>query len=70
MDDILIMPMSSERADLSFTVFLNRKDNYDGGSLSIESLNSEDKFKRAAGEIIIYQVHIYIQWRKCLMVKD
>ena len=46
--------MSSGRADLSFTVFLNRKDNYDGGSLSIESLNSEDKFKLDAGEIIIY----------------
>ncbi len=46
--------MSSGRADLSFTVFLNYKDNYDGGTLSIESLNSEEKFKLEAGEILIY----------------
>ena len=46
--------MSSGRADLSFTIFLSCKDNYDGGSLSIENLNSEEKFKLNAGEIIIY----------------
>ena len=46
--------MSSGRADLSFTIFLNCKDNYEGGALSIESLNSEEKFKLDAGEIIIY----------------
>ncbi len=46
--------MSSGRADLSFTIFLNCKNKYDGGALSIESLNSEEKFKLDAGEIIIY----------------
>ena len=46
--------MSSGRADLSFTVFLNCKKKYKGGALSIESLNSEEKFKLDAGEIIIY----------------
>jgi len=46
--------MSSGRADLSFTVFLNCKKKYEGGSLSIEGLNSEEKFKLDAGEIIIY----------------
>ena len=46
--------MSSGRADLSFTIFLSCKDNYEGGALSIESLNSEKKFKLDAGEIIIY----------------
>tara|TARA_B100001989_G_scaffold225994_1_gene181357 strand:- start:725 stop:1390 length:666 start_codon:yes stop_codon:yes gene_type:complete len=46
--------MSSGRADLSFTIFLSCKDNYDGGSLSIENLNSEEKFKLNAGEIIVY----------------
>jgi len=46
--------MSSGRADLSFTVFLNCKNNYEGGALSIESLNSEEKFRLNAGEIIIY----------------
>ena len=46
--------MSSGRADLSFTIFLSSKENYDGGALSIESFNSEKKFKLEAGEIIIY----------------
>ena len=46
--------MSSGRADLSFTIFLNCKNKYEGGSLSIESLNSEENFKLDAGEIIIY----------------
>ena len=46
--------MSSGRADLSFSIFLNCKDSYSGGSLSIESFNSEENFKLKAGEIIIY----------------
>ena len=46
--------MSSGRADLSFTIFLSPKKNYDGGALLIENLNSEEKFKLNAGEIIIY----------------
>ena len=46
--------MSSGRADLSFTIFLNSKDNYDGGELFIENINSEESFKLNAGEIIIY----------------
>ncbi len=46
--------MSSGRADLSFTLFLSCKNNYEGGALSIESFDSEKKFKLDAGEIIIY----------------
>ena len=46
--------MSGGRADLSFTVFLSPKENYRGGALTIENLNSEEKFKLNAGEIIIY----------------
>ena len=46
--------MSTGRADLSFTIFLNCKDNYEGGELSIESFNSEQKFKLDEGGIIIY----------------
>ena len=46
--------MSSGRADLSFTIFLNCKDKYDGGELLIESFNEEKKFKLNAGEMIIY----------------
>ena len=46
--------MSTGRADLSFTIFLNEKDKYSGGELLIEGLNSEDKFKLDSGGVIIY----------------
>ena len=46
--------MSSGRADLSFTIFLNSKKKYSGGALSIECFNSEEKFKLDEGEIIVY----------------
>ena len=46
--------MSSGRADLSFTIFLSEKNQYEGGELLIENLNSESKFKLNSGEIIIY----------------
>ncbi len=46
--------MSSGRSDLSFTVSLTNKDDYQGGELSIETMNSEKEFKLDAGEIIIY----------------
>ena len=46
--------MSSGRADLSFTIFLTEKSQYEGGELIIENLNSESKFKLNKGEIIIY----------------
>ena len=46
--------MSSGRSDLSFTISLTDKSKYEGGELIIEEMNSEDKFKLNAGEIIIY----------------
>ena len=46
--------MSSGRADLSFTIFLEEKSKYEGGELLIENLTSEKKFKLNGGEIIIY----------------
>ena len=46
--------MSSGRSDLSFTIFLNEKNNYQGGELIIENINSESKFKLNSGEILIY----------------
>ena len=52
--------MSSGRADLSFTIFLNEKVEYSGGELLIEGLNSEDKFKLNSGGIVIYpSTHIH-----------
>ena len=46
--------MSSGRADLSFTIFLSEKNQYEGGELLIENLNAENKFKLNLGEILIY----------------
>ena len=46
--------MSSGRADLSFTIFLNCKDSYERGELLIENMNSEKQFKLNSGEILIY----------------
>ena len=46
--------MSSGRSDLSFTLSLTNKEFYKGGELIIETMNSEEKFKLNAGEIIIY----------------
>ena len=46
--------MSSGRADLSFTIFLSEKNDYEGGELLIENLNLENRFKLNSGEIIIY----------------
>ena len=45
---------SAGRTDLSFTISLTNKDNYQGGELVIETINSEKEFKLDAGEIIIY----------------
>ena len=46
--------MSSGRSDLSFTLSLTKKNLYEGGELIIETMNSEEKFKLDAGEIILY----------------
>ena len=46
--------MSSGRADLSFTIFVSDKNQYDGGELLIENLSSESEFKLDKGEILVY----------------
>ena len=46
--------MSTGRADLSFTIFLNKISDYEGGELVVDDLNTENKFKLNEGEIIIY----------------
>tara|TARA_Y100001978_G_scaffold70228_1_gene63101 strand:- start:1245 stop:1910 length:666 start_codon:yes stop_codon:yes gene_type:complete len=46
--------MSSGRADLSFSIFLSKKNSYEGGELVVENINIENKFKLNEGEIIIY----------------
>jgi len=46
--------MSAGRADLSFTIFISEKDNYSGGELVVENINTEERFKLNSGDIIIY----------------
>jgi len=46
--------MSSGRADLSFSIFLNKKNSYEGGDLVVENINTENKFKLNEGEIVVY----------------
>ena len=46
--------MSTGRADLSFTIFLNKKNEYEGGELIVDDMNTEHKFKLNEGEIVIY----------------
>ncbi|MGB2924641.1 MAG: Fe2+-dependent dioxygenase [Limnothrix sp.] len=42
------------RSDVSFTVFLNNPEDYAGGELVIEGADSEQSYKLAAGEMILY----------------
>ena len=46
--------MPSGRSDLSFTISLTSKEDYQGGELLIETMNLDKELKLDAGEIIIY----------------
>jgi PKHD-type hydroxylase len=50
-DDAL---MQGLRTDVSFTLFLNDPDSYDGGELVIESAGGEDAIKLDAGALVAY----------------
>jgi len=45
---------NGRRADFSFTIFLNDKDDYEGGELIIEDKGKENRIKLDAGSIIMY----------------
>lgn len=42
------------RSDVSFTLFLNAPNEYEGGELTIEGVQSEDIYKLEAGSAILY----------------
>ena len=42
------------RTDISFTVFLNDPDSYEGGALVIDNAGHEDAIKGPAGSVVIY----------------
>ncbi len=50
-DDAL---MDGQRTDLSFTVFLNAPDDYDGGRLVIDEPAGERAFAMPAGDMLLY----------------
>lgn len=50
-DDAL---MKEGRTDISFTIFLNSPQEYEGGELILEEVNEERSFKLSAGTIIFY----------------
>jgi PKHD-type hydroxylase len=53
-DNALMGGETFRRSDLSFTVFLNEPDAYDGGELVIEGADSEQPYKLSAGSAIVY----------------
>lgn len=42
------------RSDISFTLFLNAPESYEGGELVIESTQGEQEFKLPAGAMVVY----------------
>ena len=46
--------MPSGRSDLSFTLFLNEPNEYQGGELCIQTINKTEKIKLSSGDMIIY----------------
>lgn len=50
-DDAL---MRGRRSDLSFTLFLSDPEQYEGGELVVESMDSEQFYKLPAGSMLVY----------------
>ena len=51
---VMNAPSQSMRTDLSFTIFLNSPDSYEGGELVIENTRGEEAIKLEAGSMVIY----------------
>lgn len=46
--------MGGIRTDLSFTLFLNDPDAYEGGALTIQASDGDNEFKLPAGSLVLY----------------
>jgi len=53
-DNALMGEDAQVRSDLSFTVFLNRPDEYDGGELIVDSASGAQSVKLPAGSVVLY----------------
>ena len=51
---VMNAPSQSMRTDLSFTLFLNSPNSYEGGELVIENTRGEEAIKLEAGSMVIY----------------
>jgi PKHD-type hydroxylase len=52
--DNAFMGTERYRSDVSFTIFLSSPDSYEGGELTIESIEDERTFKLESGSIVLY----------------
>ncbi|WP_016855600.1 Fe2+-dependent dioxygenase [Halomonas smyrnensis] len=53
-DAVMATPQGAMRTDLSFTLFLNDPDSYDGGELLMDTTAGEQTYKLPAGGLILY----------------
>jgi len=53
-DDPVMGQEQAYRADISFTIFLSRKDSYQGGELNIIESFGENRVKLEAGSVVFY----------------
>lgn len=53
-DAVMATPQGPMRTDLSFTLFLNDPDRYEGGELLVDSTAGEQTYKLPAGALILY----------------
>lgn len=53
-DAVMGTPQGPMRTDLSFTLFLNDPERYDGGELLIDATSGEQRYKLPAGALILY----------------
>ncbi len=60
-DNALMGPFPSMRTDLSITVFLNGPDDYEGGTLSLETPFGTQEYRLEAGDAVLYPTH-YPHW--------
>ena len=59
-DDPVMGPMNGRyRADIATTIFLNSKDDYQGGELVIRTATGEQSFKPDRGDAIIYPANTW-----------
>ncbi len=60
-DNAFMGPFPSMRTDMSITVFLNEPDEYEGGTLSLETPFGVQEYRLDAGDAVLYPTH-YPHW--------